>query len=277
MKISSKGLVLIKKHEGCRLTAYKDAGGVTTIGYGHTKGVKMGQIISQEQADTFLVKDCASAEAAVNKYMSKYNFNQHQFDALVSFAFNVGSIDKLTVNGRRTIAEISEKIPAYCYCGGQKSQGLVNRRRAERELFDTPVIVQASSSTVMNHARRVGEVVTVSSYYTSSTDPVSKAIIKTQTNLTIGRVLNTNVHNPYRLDKNGITIGWCNDGDIRNVSVATVTTSTTQVVNTMHTVKSGDTLSKIAKLYGTTVANLQSINNIKNPNKIYIGQNIKIR
>lgn len=151
MKISSKGLALIKRFEGCRLAAYKDAGGVATIGYGHTRGVVIGQTITQAQADAFLVEDCAGAEAAVNKYMNRYNFNQNQFDALVSFAFNIGSIDKLTVNGSRTIAEISEKIPAYCYCGGQKLQGLVNRRTAEKELFDTPVsgqaMVQAASTT----------------------------------------------------------------------------------------------------------------------------------
>lgn len=147
MKISNKGLELIKRFEGCRLAAYKDSGGTWTIGYGHTSGVKSGQTITQAQADAFLVEDCASAEAAVNKYMDKYNFNQNQFDALVSFAFNIGSIDKLTVNGTRTITQISEKIPAYCNCAGQKLQGLVNRRAAEKKLFDTPISGQAASMT----------------------------------------------------------------------------------------------------------------------------------
>lgn len=146
MKISNKGLELIKRFEGCRLAAYKDSGGTLTIGYGHTKGVTAGMTITQAQADAFLVEDCGKAEAAVNKYMSKYNFNQNQFDALVSFAFNIGSIDKLTVNGTRTIAQISEKIPAYCNCAGKKLQGLVNRRTAEKKLFDTPVSGQASNT-----------------------------------------------------------------------------------------------------------------------------------
>lgn len=79
--------------------------------------------------------------------MSKYKFNQNQFDALVSFAFNIGSIDKMTVNGTRTIAEISEKIPAYCNCAGKKLQGLINRRNAEKKLFDTPISGQAASTT----------------------------------------------------------------------------------------------------------------------------------
>lgn len=147
MKISEVGLNLIKRFEGCRLASYKDSGGVWTIGYGHTKGVTAGQTITQAQADAFLVEDCGKAESAVNKYMSKYNFNQNQFDALVSFAFNIGSIDKLTINGTRTIAEISAKIPAYCNCAGKTLQGLVNRRNAEKDLFDTPVNGQASTPT----------------------------------------------------------------------------------------------------------------------------------
>lgn len=274
MKISEVGLNLIKRFEGCRLIAYKDSGGTWTIGYGHTKGVTSGQTITQAQADAFLVEDCGKAEVAVNKYQSKYNFNQNQYDALVSFAFNIGNIDKLTVNGTRTIAQISEKIPAYCNCAGQKLQGLVNRRAAEKELFDTPVSGQAAPTApqVANRAHKVGEIVTVSSYYASSTDPVEKAIIKTQTNLTIGKVLDTDVHNPYRLDRNGTAIGWCNDGDIRSVGA----TAQAQTTSTTYTVKSGDTLSGIAKKYGTTVKRLQELNGIKDANKIYVGQKIKI-
>ena len=266
MKISNKGLELIKRFEGCRLASYKDSGGVWTIGYGHTKGVTAGQTITQAQADAFLVEDCGKAESAVNKYMSKYNFNQNQYDALVSFAFNIGNIKQLTADGTRTIAQISEKIPAYCNCAGKKLQGLVNRRAAEKELFDTPVSGQASApvastaTVTVSHAHRAGEVVTVSSYYAASTDPIEKAIIKTQTNVTIGKVLDTDVHNPYRIDRNGTAIGWCNDGDIRSVGATAQTTSAT---STTYTVKSRDTLSGIAKKYGTTVKRLQDLNGIK--------------
>lgn len=271
MKISNTGLELIKRFEGCRLAAYKDSGGTWTIGYGHTSGVKSGQTITQAQADAFLVEDCGSAEAAVNKYMDKYGFNQNQYDALVSFAFNIGSISQLTANGTRTITEISAKIPEYCKCAGQKLQGLVNRRNAEKELFDTPVSGQASApATTVSHSHKAGEVVTVSSYYVSSTDPIEKAIIKTQANVTIGKVLDTDVHNPYRLDRNGVAIGWCNDGDIRSVG------ATVQATSTIYEVQSGDTLSGIAKKFNTTVAKLQNLNSIKNANKIYAGQKIKI-
>lgn len=279
MNISNKGLELIKRFEGCRLAAYKDSGGTWTIGYGHTKGVTAGQTITQAQADAFLVEDCGKAEAAVNKYMSKYNFNQNQFDGLVSFAFNIGSIDKLTINGTRTIAEISSKIPAYCNCAGKKLQGLVNRRTAEKKLFDTPVSGQATapvaSTATVSHAHRAGEVVTVSSYYAASIDPIEKAIIKNKT-ATIGKVLDTDVHNPYRLDVNGTAIGWCNDGDIRSVGAVPQATQTQAGSASTYTVKSGDTLSGIAKKCRTTVKRLQDLNGIKNANRIYVGQKIKI-
>lgn len=145
LSISNNGLALIKKFEGCKLTSYQDSIGVWTIGYGHTSGVKKGQTITQVQADTFLKSDCSSAEKAVNSY-TKYNWNQNQFDALVSFTFNCGSgnLKTLLNNGQRTISEISTKITAYNKAGGKVLQGLVNRRIAEKELFDKPL----SSSTV---------------------------------------------------------------------------------------------------------------------------------
>jgi GH24 family phage-related lysozyme (muramidase) len=139
MNVSEKGLSIIKKSEGCRLESYKDAAGVWTIGYGHTKGVKSGQKITETQAEKYLKQDCATAEKNVSKYDSVYHWNQNQFDALVSFAFNIGSIDQLTAKGTRTIAQISEKIPEYCKASGKTLAGLVTRRAKEKTLFDTPV------------------------------------------------------------------------------------------------------------------------------------------
>lgn len=138
MKISEEGLKLIKKHEGCRLKAYKCAAGVWTIGYGHTSGVEEGQTITQAQADAFLREDCAKAEKNVNSYYDKYKWNQNQFDALVSFAFNIGSINQLTANGTRSISVISNKILEYKKAGGVVLAGLANRRKAEQKLFNTP-------------------------------------------------------------------------------------------------------------------------------------------
>lgn len=138
LSISDTGLALIKRFEGCKLKAYQDSVGVWTIGYGHTVGVFKGQVITQAQADAYLKSDCANAEKHVNNYDNIYHWNQNQFDALVSFTFNCGSgnLKTLLNNGQRTIAEISAKITAYNKAGGKILQGLVNRRNAEKELFD---------------------------------------------------------------------------------------------------------------------------------------------
>lgn len=141
-KLSNNGLALIKQFEGCRLSAYKcqSSEQYYTIGYGHYGAhVTQGMCITQEEADNLLVKDCERFVDHVNRYMGKYNFNQNQFDALVSFAYNIGNINQLTNNGTRSIAEISAKIPEYCNAGGKKLAGLVTRRNKEKELFDTPV------------------------------------------------------------------------------------------------------------------------------------------
>jgi len=138
MKVSKKGLEIIKKYEGCRLKAYLDPAGIPTIGYGHTSGVKMGQVITQAQAEAYLQEDLYKSEKAVDKYNSIYHWTQPQFDALVSFAYNLGSIDQLTNFGRRSIQEISTKIPAYCNANGVMLLGLKARRAAEKALFDTP-------------------------------------------------------------------------------------------------------------------------------------------
>lgn len=152
LSISDTGLALIKRYEGCRLTAYQDSVGILTIGYGHTAGVKVGQAITQAQADAYLKSDCAAAEKAVNGYVGIYNWNQNQFDALVSFTFNcgAGNLKTLLNGGKRTIAQISSMITAYNKAGGKILQGLVNRRAAEKTLFDKAVygssVVSAGST-----------------------------------------------------------------------------------------------------------------------------------
>ena len=147
MQISEKGLKLIEQFEGLRLTAYKATrrDKYYTIGYGHYGAdVKQGMTITEAQAEAYLRQDVAEAEAAVNKY-SGYGWNQNQFDALVSFAYNVGNIDGLTNNGKRSVAEISAKLREYVYSGGVRLGGLVRRREAEKVLFDTPVTVAVTT------------------------------------------------------------------------------------------------------------------------------------
>lgn len=135
MHISDKGLELIKSFEGCHLTAYLCPKGLPTIGYGHTKGVRLGMTITQVQAESYLKEDCAKAEANVISFNKKYSWTQNEFDALVSFAYNIGSINQLTANGTRTKDEIAKKILEYNKSGKTVLDGLVRRRKAEQEMF----------------------------------------------------------------------------------------------------------------------------------------------
>ena len=159
MQISENGLKLIEQFEGLRLTAYKATrrDKYYTIGYGHYGAdVKQGMKITEAQAEAYLRQDVAEAEAAVNKY-SGYGWNQNQYDALVSFAYNVGNIDGLSNNGKRSVAEISAKLSEYVYSGGVKLEGLVRRRAAEKGLFDSPVTaaVDTGEKSIDTLAREV--------------------------------------------------------------------------------------------------------------------------
>lgn len=137
MKISKRGIDLIKKYEGCRLVSYKCPAGVWTIGYGHTSGVTEGMHITQEQAENYLKKDLERYELHVSGY-GKYNWNQNEFDALVSFSYNIGSIKQLTSSGFRTKQEIADRMLSYCKANGHILKGLLNRRKEEQALFLEP-------------------------------------------------------------------------------------------------------------------------------------------
>lgn len=136
---SQKGIDLIKSFEGCRLVAYQDSVGVWTIGYGHTSGVYAGMTITEQQAEDFLRADLGTSESAVNRLVT-YSINQNQFDALVSFTFNVGSgnfggstlLKKLNAGDTTGAAD---QFDVWVYAGGQVLEGLVRRRAAEKELF----------------------------------------------------------------------------------------------------------------------------------------------
>ena len=93
MRTSKKGIDLIKKYEGCSLKSYKCPANVLTIGYGHTSNVQPNQIINQEQANEMLVNDLVHFETLVNGL--KLPINQNQFDAIISFCFNIFVIIKL--------------------------------------------------------------------------------------------------------------------------------------------------------------------------------------
>lgn len=138
MKISENGLNLIIDFEGfCpKATKAVKTEKYYTIGYGHYgKDVGEKQTITKEEALTLLKKDMKRFETKVMKYNNCYNFTQNEFDALVSFAYNVGNIDQLTAKGTRTKKEIADAMLLYIKSGGNVLDGLRKRRIRERELF----------------------------------------------------------------------------------------------------------------------------------------------
>ncbi len=140
MEISQEGLSLIKKFEGCELESYKCAAGVWTIGYGSTKGVEEGMEISQERADMLLLEDVEVFEEAVSKLV-EVPLEQNQFDALVSWTFNLGSTNLqnstlLKVLNNEDYEGVPSQIKRWNKAGGEVLQGLVRRREAEALLFE---------------------------------------------------------------------------------------------------------------------------------------------
>ena len=132
----TKAIEIIKKYEGCRFTAYKCPAGVYTIGYGHTKGVKKNDKITQEKAEEYLQADLVRFMKNVDKYDKMYHFTNNEYCALLSFAFNLGSIDQLTAYGTRSKKTIASKMLLYVNCNGKPLRGLINRRRDEFNLFN---------------------------------------------------------------------------------------------------------------------------------------------
>jgi lysozyme len=140
MKTGIRGLGLIKKFEGCKLTAYLCPAGLVTIGYGNTfykngSKIKLGDKITQQQAEELLMDLLPQFEAIVNKNI-KIDLTQYQFDALVSFAWNCGKSETLF----RLVNSKSKDLKQwwethYTTGGGKVLQGLVNRRKAEAQLF----------------------------------------------------------------------------------------------------------------------------------------------
>ena len=143
--IGAAGLALIKQFEGCRLTAYKPVPTEKywTIGWGHYgPDVCQGDRITQVEADAMLAADCQRfADAVDNPAYCPLTaqLNDNQRDALISFAFNCGEGNLKKLCRGRTLPEICAAMEKYVLAGDKVLQGLVRRRKAEQELFKTPV------------------------------------------------------------------------------------------------------------------------------------------
>lgn len=140
MQTNATGINLIKKHEGCRLQAYLCPAGVPTIGYGHTRDVKLGQRITQHQADVILESDLEIYEEGVEHLTRMRPPKENQFAALVSFAFNLGvtrlassTLMKKYLKG--DVQGAADEFPKWVKAGGKVLPGLVKRRAEERALF----------------------------------------------------------------------------------------------------------------------------------------------
>jgi GH24 family phage-related lysozyme (muramidase) len=147
MNLSQKGLDLIKQFEGLRLEAYKalKTEKYWTIGYGHYgEDVKEGQKITKTQAENLLKQDVKRFEHGVHDAIRVDDLNQNQYDALVSFAYNVGvsAFKKSTLVekiNKKDFEGASKEFARWNKSGGKVIQGLINRRVKEKELFLSPV------------------------------------------------------------------------------------------------------------------------------------------
>ena len=144
MKLSQKGVDFIKSHEALRLKAYQDSKGVWTIGWGHTKNVHPGDVITREQAEQFIRDDFAWVERTLNADLvigrDKPLVTQNEFDALCSLVINIASNAYLESTVRRKIKQGDKMAAArafkmWVYSEHKFIHGLPNRRADEVRLF----------------------------------------------------------------------------------------------------------------------------------------------
>ncbi len=140
MKTSKEGIALIKKFEGCRLESYFCSAGVPTIGFGHTKDVQEGDTCTIGEAEDMLREDLEWFEKGVSR-MVEVPLEQNQFDALISWTFNLGtgalsSSTLLKVLNDENYGGVPEQIKRWNMAGGKVLDGLVRRREAEALLFE---------------------------------------------------------------------------------------------------------------------------------------------
>ena len=141
MKTSKQGIDFIKSFEKLRLQAYLCEANKLTIGYGHTRGVRLGQTCTEAEAEQFLKEDLEIAEAEVNKVANEVQLTQNQYDSLVSLCFNIGNENFKTstlyrkVNADPNDPTIKGEFVRWIYCKKKKSKGLTRRRIEEAKIY----------------------------------------------------------------------------------------------------------------------------------------------
>ena len=255
MKLNKEGLDFIKSYEGLRLKAYKvlESEKYYTIGYGHYgSDVRFGQTITKAKADELFKKDVARFEKAVDRLV-KVDINQNQFNALVSFAYNVGegALQTSTLLKKLNKGDFkgaSAEFPRWNKSGGKVLAGLTKRRAKERALFDKDTGTKKAATKTNSTS--------TSSYTVKAGDTLSGIASKYDTTVKELMSLNKDIK-----DKDEIDVGQ---------KIKVKKTSKT------YKVKSGDTLGEIAEDNNTTVSKLVKLNGIKDPDKISVGQTIKL-
>ena len=267
MKLSTNGLKLIKSFEGVRLSAYKavPTEDYWTIGYGHYGAdVRKEQTITQAQADAYLKADVERFEKAVNDNV-KVAINQNQFDALVSFTYNCGeaalkrsTLLELLNQGKYEAA--ADQFELWNKSGGKVLNGLVKRRAKEKALFltDLPQVKKAEVASAKTYKLTSGK-----NAYVSAADAKSQKNIKGAVKAGTYYVFNKSQGMINLTSKKGVAGNWINPNEDNQE---------------YYVVKSGDTLTKVAKKYKTTVAAIEALNpSIKNVNLIYANQKIRVK
>lgn len=141
MKTSADGIDFIRREEGVRLTAYRDAIGVWTIGVGHTgPDVKPGLTITDQRCDELLRADLTHFETVVDRVIKNPQVTQGQFDAMVSLAFNIGAVafagsTLVKRFNQGDVAGAGSEFARWCKAGGQFSDALARRRGRELWAF----------------------------------------------------------------------------------------------------------------------------------------------
>lgn len=148
MNVSERGIRLIKHHEGIRNRPYRCAAGLWTVGVGHLIGdgkslpESWNRTFSKEEIDGILKRDLKRFEHGILKMLPNVPLRQHEFDALVSFAFNLGlgsfqrsTIRQALLRGNKKAA--MESLIKYCRAGGKILKGLQIRRLDEKALFES--------------------------------------------------------------------------------------------------------------------------------------------
>lgn len=184
---------LVKFYEGLRLDAYVCDGGKLTIGYGSTRNVKKGMTITRVEAEARLLEDLAEADAIIDRYV-KADLNINQRAALISWVFNLGggNLKKSTLLkklNKHDYKGAADEFLKWVYAGGKKLNGLVKRRKAERELFLKPVIEKPIEVKVKQAAPPFTTGAIAGATAIAPLVPVGKEVVETAENNPTGLII----------------------------------------------------------------------------------------